>query len=177
MFGIGAWVQVASRVPGRSPSQCLHRWHYAIALGKQKGKFTTEEDELLLKGIQELGRGKWKEISRLFLPGRTDAQIRERFENVLNPDINQEPWALDELNRLFNYVENYGTKWSFIAKQFQNRTDEQCKREYLKLKRKEKKMMKFELKEKLSREKLNSGSLRKRGRPRQKETPKKVKAT
>lgn len=71
------------------------------------------------------GRGNWKQISSL-IPNRTDRQVRERFENILNPDLNRGPWTDEEISKLVELVDRIGQgKWSMIAKEFSTRTDSQ----------------------------------------------------
>eukprot|EP00981_Chlorochromonas_danica_P011786 scaffold4264_cov158-Ochromonas_danica.AAC.1 len=56
--------------------------------GAREGKrrWTAEEDMLLRKGVEELG-GKWVEISRRYLPHRSDKDVLIRWNEVLRPDI------------------------------------------------------------------------------------------
>jgi stalled ribosome rescue protein Dom34 len=45
-----------------------------------------QEDELVIKLVQDYGTKKWTYISQA-LPGRNGKQCRERWHNHLNPDI------------------------------------------------------------------------------------------
>jgi hypothetical protein len=127
--GTKSWSRVAAFMPKRSPSQCMHRYLYSINPKKTRGRWSKEEDTLLLQGIQEYGRGNWTLISRKYVPNRTDAQVRERYENVLNPDIEKGPWTDDEVDKLKKAVQELGTgKWAAVARSLGSRTDNQCKR-------------------------------------------------
>lgn len=132
-LGKKSWIRVAAFLPNRSPKQCLQRWNFALSPKIKKGRWSKEEDLILLKGIEEHGRGKWSLIK---VPGRTDAQIRERFENVLNPDLNRGPWSEAERKLLKSLVESIGPKWSIISQELPNRTDNMCVREWKRIQRK-----------------------------------------
>ena len=134
-LGVKSWILVAANLPNRSASQCLQRWNFTLSPKIKKGRWSKEEDAALLEGIRKYGRGKWKLISSV-VPGRTDAQIRERFENVLNPDLNRGPWSVSERETLASLVQTIGPKWSIISQELTNRTDSMCKREWEKIQKK-----------------------------------------
>jgi hypothetical protein len=62
----------------------------------------------------------YAKIARLF-PERKGKQIRERWVNQLNPNINKTPWTKKEDKILLRYKLIYGNKWSTIAKHLHNR--------------------------------------------------------
>ena len=109
---------------------------------KRIGRWKPDEDAWLLASIQRYGHSNWAFIQS-FVPHRTDVQCRERYMNVLNPDLSHERFTLSEDERLKAAVEEYGEgKWSHIASLFPNRTDNQCRRRWLILKRDKKKIKK-----------------------------------
>eukprot|EP00981_Chlorochromonas_danica_P001887 scaffold389_cov189-Ochromonas_danica.AAC.1 len=56
--------------------------------------WTAEEDMLLRKGIEELGE-KWVEISKRHLPHRSNQDVRNRWTNVLRPDLKSGSWSAE----------------------------------------------------------------------------------
>lgn len=50
-----------------------------------RGKWSAQEDAALIAAVKALGPS-WKRVSPR-VKGRTDAQCRERWCNVLNPDL------------------------------------------------------------------------------------------
>ena len=44
--------------------------------------------------VKAYGHGNWAKIQR-HVPGRTDVQCRERWANVLNPELNLRPWTAE----------------------------------------------------------------------------------
>jgi hypothetical protein len=70
-----AWMEVASVIPGRNNEQCRDRWTERINPKVPRGKWTAEEDRRLISAIDELGVGKWKEVSERVGTGRTDNTV------------------------------------------------------------------------------------------------------
>jgi len=68
------------------------------------------------------------------ITGRTDVQLRERWVNVLNPDLTQSPWTIEEDQALESAMVKYGLgKWAKVAEDLYPRTDNQCLRRWKKL--------------------------------------------
>lgn len=134
--GCKSWALVASRIPGRTPGQCLHRYTYRLAPGNVKGKWTKEEDAYLQLGVDTFGRGKWSQVATL-VPTRNDSQCRERWERYLNPEIKKSPWTKEEQDQLKALVATHGLrKWAFISKEMGGtRSDDQLKRMWKTLER------------------------------------------
>lgn len=47
---------------------------------------------MLAIAVNAYGSGNWTRIHK-HIPGRTDVQCRERWVNVLNPELNAGPWT------------------------------------------------------------------------------------
>ena len=110
---------------GRTGAQCMFRYIHVLKPGRVKGRWTKEEDEQLLRGFALHGRGNWSKVAS-FVPTRTDAQVRERYENVLNPDLRKGKFSQEEFELLESSIEKHGEgKWSLVAKDVPNRTDDQ----------------------------------------------------
>lgn len=81
----------------------------------RKGRWTKEEDTALLKGVAACvaggvnnlrGRklyGVWTRVAA-FVQGRSDAQCRERYNNVLDPAVNRGSWTQEESDRMLAIV-------------------------------------------------------------------------
>eukprot|EP00981_Chlorochromonas_danica_P015484 scaffold12486_cov169-Ochromonas_danica.AAC.1 len=57
-------------------------------------RWTAEEDMLLREGVEELGE-KWVEISKRYLPHRSEEGMRIRWTNVLRPDLKSGAWSAE----------------------------------------------------------------------------------
>jgi hypothetical protein len=95
----------------------------------QKGTWTEEEDKTLLQLVQTHGAKSWNFIASL-LPGRVGKQCRERWHNHLDPCITKGKWTLEEDKRLMGLFQQYGKKWSLIAKHLEGRTDNTIKNRF-----------------------------------------------
>lgn len=72
------WYFIATQLQGRNVRQCRERYQLFLSDGiKRKVKWTSEEDEILLKQYQVLGP-RWKQMESFF-EGRTSYSIKNRF--------------------------------------------------------------------------------------------------
>lgn len=53
---------------------------------------------------------KWSEATKE-IKGRSGKQIRERWFNILNPQINKAKWSVEEERLLFQLYQQFGPKW------------------------------------------------------------------
>ncbi|KAI0663109.1 hypothetical protein C8Q70DRAFT_493312 [Cubamyces menziesii] len=74
-----SWIDVAAYVEGRNNEQCRDRYQEYLNPSVSKGKWTEEQDAALLKAVEQVGLGKWKEVSQLANVGRTDNMCRVRY--------------------------------------------------------------------------------------------------
>ncbi|KAL0235806.1 hypothetical protein GEMRC1_002388 [Eukaryota sp. GEM-RC1] len=72
------WKVIADRVGGKTSDQCSQRYHRVLRMDIKKGRWTADEDQLLLAATKEHGVGNWRLISNHF-DNRTDIQCRYRF--------------------------------------------------------------------------------------------------
>ena len=91
-----------------------------------KGAWSSEEDELLLRAIEQNGTRKWSVLAS-HLPGRTGKQCRERWHNQLNPDISKSPWTEAEDRVIIREYAKFGARWADIAAVLSGRTDNAVK--------------------------------------------------
>ena len=75
VFG-NSWIDVAAFVEGRNNEQCRDRYQEYLNPTLAKGKWTPDEDAALLRTVEQVGEGKWKEVSRVLNIGRTDNMVR-----------------------------------------------------------------------------------------------------
>lgn len=105
------WIEVARQIGGRNPSQCAQRWK-RIKGFKLRRQWTQEEDLQLKELVQKYGFH-WSKISP-FLSQRSGKQIREHYLNQLRPDLNTEPWSLEEDEKIVEIYKEVGGRWSVI---------------------------------------------------------------
>lgn len=133
--GYHKWKEVAKHVPNRTYRECMQRWTKVLAPGLKKGKWSTEEDEILRRLVQEqlntLGEssGKrivWNKVASGF-KGRSCKQCRERWINHLDPTVKKTEWTHEEDLMLLQYYETMPSKWAKIARQIPGRTENMVK--------------------------------------------------
>lgn len=74
---ISNWKIIAANLQGRSPRQVIERYRHYLKTGISMKPWSTEEDEILEKKVQEFGPH-WCKIAE-FLPGRTNVNIKNRW--------------------------------------------------------------------------------------------------
>ncbi|CAK56686.1 unnamed protein product (macronuclear) [Paramecium tetraurelia] len=131
------WCQVAQSFSNRNPNSCIQRWkrmngkNVIIIFNRKKQKlqkWSLKEDQLLSKLVGLYGR-KWKKISKYFTP-KTNKQCMERYNNCLNPNLNKNPFSLEEDQIIYENYLIFGSKWSRIAKCLTKRTHNQVKNRF-----------------------------------------------
>ena len=129
-YGPKNWQQISYCLDGRNNSQCFHRWMKGINPKIRRDKWSFIEDLTLGIALNKIyQKKKWSKIANHLL-GRTDIQCRERWCNILDPSLEDVEWTNEEDLKLLNLFRKYGNKWSLIAKDYGNRTDNTCWRRW-----------------------------------------------
>ena len=92
-------------------------------------KFTQAEDELLRQLVIEFGENDWRNLAKR-MEGRNPRQCRDRWQNYLDPKLNNGSWTPEEDRLLLEKREELGPKWKLITTFFVNRTDSMIKTRY-----------------------------------------------
>jgi hypothetical protein len=90
--------------------------------GRLRSKFTIEEDDRLRRIIAQHPTRSWTEVASFF-PGKSARQVRERFKNYLNPDLNHSTWTAEEDELLLSKYVVIGPQWRVLKSFFANRSD------------------------------------------------------
>lgn len=94
-YGPIDWAKIATCVPGRTAAQCRTRWVNFLNLEREHKPWTLLEDELLLRLIKILGRGKWSQMS-LFFTGREPFELRGRMKHYLMKCLKNRPLSYED---------------------------------------------------------------------------------
>ena len=126
--GMTKWSEIAERILGRTGQQCRDRWFNHLDATIKKGPWDDEEDKLLTEAVKKWGEKNWKAIAGQ-VPGRTDAQCYDRWENVLRPELHKGRWSKEEDAIVLEVVKRSGgvnsVKWSVVANQVKGRLGKQ----------------------------------------------------
>ncbi|XP_048181642.1 snRNA-activating protein complex subunit 4 isoform X2 [Corvus hawaiiensis] len=118
--------KIAYYMEGRDSAQLIYRWTKNVDPSLKKGPWTAEEDAMLMAAVTKYGAKDWYKI-RTEVPGRSDAQCRDRYLKALHWDVKKGKWSLEEEEQLIELVQKHGLgHWSKIASELPHRTGSQC---------------------------------------------------
>ena len=113
-YGGKHWALIADHFPGKTGTQCSQHWRKCAdpTLIKNQ-RWTKEEDDLLLELKTSSKDMSYQEIAKV-LKGRTNIQIRNRWDNALNPAIRRGPFNPEE-DRAIYLLRSKGWGWTKMS--------------------------------------------------------------
>ncbi|XP_041262390.1 snRNA-activating protein complex subunit 4 isoform X1 [Onychostruthus taczanowskii] len=118
--------KIAYYMEGRDSAQLIYRWTKSVDPSLKKGPWTPKEDAMLMAAVKKYKGKSWYKI-RTEVPGRSDAQCRDRYLKSLHCDVKKGKWSLEEEEQLIELVQKHGLgRWSKIASELPHRTGAQC---------------------------------------------------
>jgi myb proto-oncogene protein len=121
------WKEISKRFVKKNSLQCFSRYK-RIRPGIIKGSWKKEEDLRIMDLVNKYGKS-WSKISKI-LGTRNGKQIRDRFINVLDPEIRKGKFTEEEDRKLIALYKQHGPKWATIAKYYTNRTADMIKNRF-----------------------------------------------
>ena len=117
----------------RNPKDLKKRWTGSLDPNVKKGRWTKEEDELLLKSYEKHG-AHWMAVA-MEIEGRTEDQCAKRYVEVLDPSSKGRlrEWTQEEDLLLISKVKQYGTRWRCICKEMDSRPSLTCRNRWRKI--------------------------------------------
>lgn len=98
----------------------------SFTLRGKKGGWSPEEDEALHRWVANFGAQRWTECAKV-IQGRCGKQCRERWVNILNPNVKKGDWSNLEQKKIFDCLARHSTAWSTIALELPGRTENSIK--------------------------------------------------
>jgi hypothetical protein len=115
------WSPIAKELNrGRSAKECHERWIRYLKPGVRKGQWTDHEDAIVIEAVttsSDQPFTRWSDLANR-LPGRVGKQIRDRWVNHLNPNINHLPFSKDDDLLLWEAHLKLGKRWVEIATKY-----------------------------------------------------------
>lgn len=97
--------------------------------GKNKRKFTAEEDLLIIELVGGERYPNWNDIAS-HIQGKNARQCRERYNHYLAPNVSNDPWTEEEDQILLDKFKEFGTDWAKICTFFKGRTNTAVKNRF-----------------------------------------------
>ena len=121
------WKEISKTFAKKNSLQCFSRYK-RIRPGIIKGSWKKEEDQAIVDLVDKYGKS-WSKISKM-LGTRNGKQIRDRFINVLDPEIKKGKFTDEEDKKLILLYSQYGPRWASISKYYPNRTADMIKNRF-----------------------------------------------
>nr|XP_054918791.1 uncharacterized protein LOC126547228 isoform X4 [Dermacentor andersoni] len=126
------WDKVTLSMPTRTRMQLSYRWERVLNPNLRRGKFSEDEDKMLVIAVETYGH-QWVTIKD-YLPGRTSHQCRERYANTFSGNLVFGHWSPQEDLELIKMIQKHGIgKWSRVASEMTSRSDHMIKTRYHRL--------------------------------------------
>lgn len=115
------WAQVAHFMGDRSMKQLINRYDRSVAPHRRLGRWTPEEDLMLLAAVH-ICKANWRKVAEM-LPGRRSAQCKERYTVRYGQHQVFGQFTPEEDRLLLEAVQKYGKKnWTKVAQEMQTRS-------------------------------------------------------
>lgn len=124
------WKNFSKIIITKTNYQCYKRYD-TINPKFKKGKWSDLEDQLVKNSVNLLGKS-WSLISML-VKTRSEKQIKNRYENYLDPRLNLDNFSPEEDRIILRCYQKLGNKWSKYLKYLPSRSIKNIKRRYLRI--------------------------------------------
>ncbi|KAJ6217335.1 hypothetical protein RDWZM_008492 [Blomia tropicalis] len=118
--------KISENMNKRSYTDSLWRYNFHLNPNIRKGKWTPNEDKMLIELVEKFGT-RWGKIAEC-MKVRSCYQCCTRWNRILRPD--NKPWTPKEDQKLKKLVKVYGLNWEKISENMDDRTSFQCRKRW-----------------------------------------------
>ncbi len=122
------WKKCSLVLNNKTPYQCYLR-HKKINPNFKKGRWTEKEDQQVLEMVNVFGKS-WKSISKI-IKTRSNKQIRNRYEEYINEDLNKGIFTTEEDEQLISLFKICKNNWFKYKAYMKNRSIRRIKKRIL----------------------------------------------
>ncbi|KAK0163831.1 hypothetical protein PV328_002521 [Microctonus aethiopoides] len=109
------WTLVTFYLGNRTKNQIYCHWKYNLDPTLKKGRFTIEEDQMLLNAANKYGKN-FPRIAAEYFPHRTSVQLNTHFHLLmLKTDESYNSWTHAEDKQLLGLYDEFGNNWRVIG--------------------------------------------------------------
>ncbi|XP_036383622.1 snRNA-activating protein complex subunit 4 isoform X2 [Megalops cyprinoides] len=80
-YGVRDWWKIRNEVPGRNDGQCRDRYLDCLSGDVKKGRWSREEEAMLINLVEKYGAGRWSKIASE-IPNRIDSQCLQKWKSM-----------------------------------------------------------------------------------------------
>ena len=121
------WKDISKNFKNKNPLQCFSRYK-RIKPGIIKGTWSREEDNKIISLVDIYGKS-WSKIAKI-IKSRNGKQIRDRYINVLDPDVKKGKFSYKEDKKIRDLYLQHGPRWATISRGLPNRTPDMIKNRF-----------------------------------------------
>ena len=98
---------------------------------KSHTRWSTADDASLTSIMSNTSEPNWEQIALKF-PGKTQQQVADRWNKVLNPELVKGSWSPEEDAFIIQWVQEHGARnWSTLAANLPGRLGKQCRERWV----------------------------------------------
>lgn len=119
------WAEISRHLlPHRTAHQCMQRWDNVLDPQLESGPLSKRELDLLAKGVEEFGKGKWRLIREKYLPNRAQRKLAnawrlEEARQCRNEDAQERyGWTSEEDQLVLKGYAEFGNQWTRITEKY-----------------------------------------------------------
>jgi len=122
------WSLIQQTLKTKTIDMCKSRFLKLQNYGYKTGKWTKEEDKILIQLVNTVGNS-WKIISKV-MKNRNEKQIRSRYINYIFKGINKNKFTEKEDNLIMESYEIFKNNWSKYCKLMPDRSPRQIENRF-----------------------------------------------